>query len=224
MNMFRSLALAAALAGTSLTALADKVVTYTIDPGHTQVRFTWNHLGFSMPGAVFTDVNGSIEGNHDAPEKSVINVSIPVKSLDSHVPLLNEHLLQSGDYFKAKEFPTVTFRSKEIRDLDRSKQSFKLVGELTVNGISREVVLDGLLNKAGAHPFYENAEAAGFNATTTIRRSDFGMGKHVPMVSDELDVRITVEAVEANAYKAAVEKQKREAGKAKAKQAKTPKK
>lgn len=224
MTLMRSLTLAAALATTSLAALADKVVTYTIDPGHTQVQFSWNHLGFSTPGAVFNDVTGSIQGNHDAPEKSVVNVTIPVKSIDSHVPLLNEHLLDSGDYFKAKEFPTITFRSKEIRDLDRGKQTFKLVGDLTVNGITREVVLDGVLNKAGAHPFYNNAEAAGFNATTMLKRSDFGMGKYVPMVSDELDVRITVEAVEAAAFKAAQEKQRQEAGKAKAQKAKSPRK
>lgn len=224
MNMMRSLMLAAVLAGASVTASADKVVNYTIDPGHTQVQFNWNHVGFSTPGAIFNDVTGTIQGNHDAPEKSVINVTIPVKSLDSHVPLLNEHLVDSGDYFKTKQFPTITFRSREIRDLDRSKQTFKLVGDLTVNGISREVVLDGMLNKAGPHPFYENAEAAGFNAATTLKRSDFGMGKFVPMVSDELDVRITVEAVEAGAFKAAQEKQKREAGKEKAKKAKTPRK
>lgn len=220
MKLFRTLALATALAGSSLAAMADKVVTYTLDPGHTQVSFTWNHLGFSLPGAVFTDVTGSIEGNHDNPAQSTVSVTIPVKSLDSHVKLLNEHLIESGEYFKTTEFPTITFRSREIRDLDRAAQTFKLVGDLTVNGISREVVLDGKLNKMGPHPFYENAEAAGFNARTTIKRSDFGMGKYVPMVSDELDVTITAEAVEAKAYQAAMEKMRAEAAKKAAPKAK----
>lgn len=207
MTLLRTLSLAAVLAASPLAALADKVVTYTIDPGHTQVHLFWNHLGFSTPGAVFTEVTGTIQGNHDHPERSVINVTIPVKSLDSHVKVLNEHLLDSGDYFKTAEFPVITFRSRDIRDLDRARGTFRLVGDLTVNGITREVVLDGRLNKAGTHPFYENAEAAGFHATTTLRRSEFGMAKHVPLVSDELDVRITVEAVEAKAFRIAQEKQ-----------------
>lgn len=223
MKLLRTLALAAALAGSSLPASADKIVTYTLDPGHTQVSFTWSHLGFSSPGAVFSDVTGTIEGNQDNPAQSTISVSIPVKSLDSHVALLNEHLIASGDYFKSKEFPTLTFRSKEIRDLNRTAQTFKLVGDLTVNGITREVVLEGKLNKRAPHPFYDNAEAVGFNAGTTIKRSDFGMGKHVPMVSDELDVKITAEAVEAKAYQAAMEKMKAAAAQQKKKPAKKAK-
>lgn len=208
MKLFRHVMMAAVLAGASASALADKVVTYTIDPTHTLVHFSWSHLGFSTPSADFTEVTGTILGNHDHPEKSSVEVTIPVKSLDSHVALLNEHLLESGDYFKAKEFPTVTFKSTGIRNTDKKKQTFQLLGDLTVNGITKPVVLDAKLNKAGPHPFYENAPAAGFNATTKLKRSDFGMGKYVPMVGDELDVAITVEAIEATALKAAQEKQK----------------
>lgn len=224
MKVWRNFSAAMVLAGVSTVALADKVVTYAIDPGHSQVHFSWTHVGFSTPGAVFTHVTGSIEGNHDNPDKSSVTVTMPVKSLDSHVPLLNEHLIESGDYFKTKQHPDVTFRSKALRDANREAGTFKLVGDLTVNGITKEVVLDAKLNKAGPHPMYNNAEAVGFNATTTVKRSEFGLGKHVPMVSDELEVRITVEAVEAGAYQAAMEKMKREAGKAKAQKAKTPRK
>lgn len=224
MKLWRQIALAAALASASANAVADKIVTYTIDPAHTQVSFSWSHVGFSTPGAVFAEVNGSIEGNQDAPEKSSVTLSIPVKSLDSHVPLLNEHLIGSGDYFKSKQFPDVTFRSTALRDVNREAGTFTLVGELTVNGIAREIVLDAKLNKAGPHPFHENALAAGFNASTRLKRSDFGMGKYVPVVSDELDVRVTVEAVEAGAFKAAQEKQRQAAAKAKAEKSVKPKK
>lgn len=221
MKLFRQIALAAALAGASASALADKVVTYAIDPTHTQVVFTWNHLGFSTPAAVFREVTGTIEGNQDNPEKSVVSVTMPVKSLDSFVPALNDHLIASGEFFKAKEHPNVTFKSRELRDVNREAGTFKLVGDLTVNGISKEVVLDARVNKTGAHPmpFYKGAEAAGFNATTTVKRSEFGMNQHVPYVSDELDVKITVEAIEAGAFKAAMDAQK-QAAKDKAKAAK----
>lgn len=207
MKLFRNLIIASALASASLTAMADKVVTYTIDPTHTQVYFSWNHVGFSNPGAIFREVSGTITGNHDHPEKSTVEVTLPVKSVDSFVPLLNEHLISSGDYFKTAEYPTLSFKSTGIRDIRRQKRTFTLLGDLTVNGVTRAVKLQAKANTVGAHPFYDNAEAAGFQATTTIRRSDFGMGKYAPIVSDDLNVTITVEAVESQAYQKALEKQ-----------------
>lgn len=206
MTLFKKLAVAAVLVGASTWALADKVVTYTIDPAHTFVHFSWNHVGFSSPSADFTDVTGTIIGNHDHPEKSSVEVTIPVKSLDTNVALLNQHLIESGDYFKTKEFPNVTFKSAALKNLDKKKETFQVQGDLTINGITKPVVLDAKLNKAGPHPFYNNAPAAGFNASTKIKRSDFGIDKFVPMVGDDLAVTITVEAVESGAYKAAQEK------------------
>lgn len=206
MKALKSFVLAIAMGVASTAALADKIVTYTIDPTHTQVYFSWNHVGFSHPGAVFRDISGTITGNHDRPEKSTVEVTIPVASVDSFVPLLNDHLINSGDYFKSKEHPTVTFRSTGIRDIQRKKKTFTLLGDLTVNGITRAVKLQARANTIGPHPFYDNAAAAGFEAITTLRRSDFNMGKYAPVVSDDLAVRITVEAVEADAFRKAQEK------------------
>ncbi|MDI1301918.1 MAG: YceI family protein [bacterium] len=225
MKLIRQILVAALLAGASASAMAvadktvtdkaatDKVVNYTIDPAHSFVHFSWSHVGFSNPMADFTQVNGTIMGNQTHPEKSSVSVTMPVKSLDTHVPLLNEHLIDSGDYFKSKEFPGVTFKSTGIKALDKKKKTFQLLGELTVNGISKPVVLQATLNKAGPHPFYENADAAGFNATTRLKRSAFGIDKFVPMVSDELDVTITVEAIEAVAFQKMLDKQKADAAK-----------
>lgn len=207
MKLFRNLMVAGALAVAAMPALADKIVAYTIDPTHTQVRFTWSHVGFSTPGAVFKEVTGTIHGNQDQPAKSWVEVSMPVRSLDSFVPLLNEHLLDSGDYFKTKEFPTITFKSTGIKDLDKKKRTFKLLGDLTVNGVTKAVVLNAKANAIGPHPFYGGAAAAGFDATTTLKRSDYGLGKYVPTVGDDLSVNITVEAVEAAAFLKAQEQQ-----------------
>lgn len=206
MKALKSFVLAIAMGAASTAAFADKIVTYTIDPTHTQVYFSWNHVGFSHPGAVFRDISGTITGNHAHPEKSTVSVTMPVASVDSFVPLLNDHLINSGDYFKSKEHPTVTFRSTGIRDIQRKKKTFTLLGNLTVNGITRAVKLQARANAIGPHPFYDNAAAAGFEATTTLRRSDFNMGKYAPVVSDDLNVRITVEAVEADAFRKAQEK------------------
>lgn len=207
MKLIRDLVIAGTLASAALPALADKLVTYTIDPTHTQVYFSWSHVGFSSPGAVFREVTGSIQGNHDVPESSSVEISIPVRSVDSFVPLLNEHLISSGDYFKTAEHPTITFKSTGIRDVQRKRRTFTLLGNLTVNGITKPVKLLAKANTIGPHPFYDNAAAAGFEATTTLRRSDFNMGKYTPVVSDDLAVRITVEAIEAKAYQKALEKQ-----------------
>lgn len=207
MNPLHKLLLPLLLVTTSMPAMADKIVTYTIDPTHTQVYFSWSHFGFSNPGAVFREATGTITGNHDKPEQSSVHVTIPVKSVDSFVPVLNDHLINSGDYFKSTDHPVITFRSTGIRDIQRKKRTFTLLGELTVNGITRAVKLQARANTIGAHPFYENAEAAGFEATTTLRRSDFNMSKYVPVVSDDLDVRITIEAIESKAFQKALEKQ-----------------
>ncbi|MFX5839537.1 YceI family protein, partial [Acinetobacter baumannii] len=73
MKLLRTILVAGAFAATSSSAaLADRIVTYTIDPTHSQVRFSWLHVGFSTPGAVFKEVTGTITGNHDHPEKSSV--------------------------------------------------------------------------------------------------------------------------------------------------------
>lgn len=213
MKLFRHMMLAVALTGVSASALADKIVSYTIDPSHSFIYFSWSHAGFSTPSAVFKNVTGTIQGNQDSPEKSSVDVSFPLRSLDTFVPLLNEHLLDSGDWFKADKYPTVSFKSTGIKNADKKTQNFQLLGDLSVNGVTKPVVLEAHLNKAGPHPFYGNADAAGFNATTTLKRSDFGVGAYAPVVSDELKVTITVEAIEANAYQIMLAKQKADADK-----------
>jgi polyisoprenoid-binding protein YceI len=200
MTGIRMLAVVALLTLYCLPAGADKVVAYTIDPSHTQVLFRWEHAGFSHPGAVFRTVTGTILGNQDHPEKSSVDVVIPVDSLDAFVPVLTTRLLTLPEYFKAKEFPLITFKSTGMSDVDRSRKTFRLPGTLTINGVSRPVVLDVKANTIGSHPFYEGAQAAGFDATTTILRSQFHIGPNVPIVSDEIRVGITVEAVESRIY------------------------
>ncbi|MCC1496614.1 YceI family protein [Alcanivorax sp. 1008] len=179
---------------------ADKVTSFTLDPMHTQVQFSWDHFGFSSPGAIFKVVEGEILANETTPEKSSVSVSIQVDSIETGVPLLNEHLLTLPEYFKVKNHPTISFKSSAITNVDRDAEEFDLVGILTVNGISKEVVLDTEVNKIGEHPMWDNARALGLSAETTIKRSDFGMGKYAPAVSDELEVKITLEAIETKGY------------------------
>ncbi len=198
----------AGFATLSLAASPAYALEYTLDPNHTQVRFGWTHFGFSAPEANFNGVTGTLIADPDHPEKSSVSVTIPVKSIDTHVPLLNEHLLTKPEFFHAKQYPDITFKSTGISNISDNKKHFDVEGTLTVNGIAKPVVLHTTLTKMGPHPMYDNVPAAGFVATTTLKRSEFGMGAYAPAVSDTLKVRITAEAIESKAFAAKLEKMK----------------
>nr|WP_294851467.1 YceI family protein [uncultured Sphingomonas sp.] len=166
--------------------------TYKIDDTHAQVRMTWYHMGLSRPGATFEKVNGTIVIDPANPDRSSVDVVIAAASVDSGVPLLDTDFL-SAKFFDVAKYPTITFKSREVRTTGLGRD-FTVLGDLTVKGVTKPVTLHATLNGAGVHPMMK-VPTAGFSATTTIKRSDFGMGQFVPLVSDDLDVNITVEAV-----------------------------
>jgi polyisoprenoid-binding protein YceI len=188
MRAFRYLALAG-LISAAVTAQAAPV-TYKMDPGHTQVLFSWNHFGFSNPSANLGLGEGTIVFDEKDPAKSSVDVTLPLANLDTHVSALDEHL-KKPDFFDADKFAVVTFKSTKVQAEGGNK--YKVTGDLTVHGVTKPVVLDATLNKAGMHPMMK-VPTVGFDATTTLKRSDFGVGAYVPNVSDEIRVRITTEA------------------------------
>lgn len=172
--------------------------SYTMDSNHTQVLFTWNHFGFSNPTANFNTVKGTIVYDPADPAKSSVEVSMPLSSLDTHVPALDEHL-RGADFFDAAKYPEVTFKSTKVAAAGEGK--LRVTGDLTVHGVTQPVTLDVTLNKMGQHGSW-GAPAVGFDATATLQRSDFGVDTYVPAVSDTIRVHITTEAIESTAYKA----------------------
>ncbi|HTH68468.1 MAG TPA: YceI family protein [Rhodanobacter sp.] len=164
-------------------------VTYKLDPSHTMVLFSWNHFGYSNPTADFGLGEGTLVFDEQHPANSSVEVTLPLDRLDTHVPALDEHL-KKPDFLNADQYPVVTFKSTEVQPLGGNK--FKVTGNLTVHGVTRPVVLDATLNKVGPHPMTK-APSIGFDATASIKRSDFGVGAYVPNVSDELSIRITTE-------------------------------
>lgn len=179
----------AALLGASFAAQATPV-TYKLDPSHTMVLFSWNHFGFSNPTANLGIGEGTVVYDEAKPANSSVEVSLPLANLDTHVSALDEHL-KKPDFFDAAKYPVVTFKSTRVEPLGGNK--FKVTGDLTVHGVTKPVVLDATLNKAGMQPMLK-VPAIGFDATATIKRSDFGVGAYVPNVSDEVQIRITTEA------------------------------
>lgn len=166
-------------------------LTYKIDPNHTDVVAGWSHFGFSHPVAHFGKVDGSITYDPAKPAASSVQVTIPLDGLNSHVPDFDEHL-KSADFFDTEKYPTITFKSTKVEAAGEKK--LKVTGELTVHGVTKPAVLDVTINKIGEQPMAKRA-AAGFDATTTLKRSDFGLGKYAPNVSDEVSIRITTEAL-----------------------------
>jgi polyisoprenoid-binding protein YceI len=178
----------AGLIGAAVSAQAAPV-TYQLDPGHTMVLFTWNHFGYSNPTANLGLGEGTLVFDEQHPAEASVQVTLPLSNLDTHVPALDKHL-KEGDFFNADKFPTVTFKSTKVQPLGGHK--FKVTGDLTVHGVTKPVVLDATLNKVGPHPMMK-VQAIGFDATATIKRSDFGVGAYVPAVSDEIKIHITTE-------------------------------
>jgi polyisoprenoid-binding protein YceI len=183
--------LAALLATTGLgLSAAAGAATYKIDPNHTQVQFTYNHFGYSNLSGRFNQVSGDFQFDPANPAAATISVELPMSSLSTGVPKLDEDL--SGDgFFDVAKFPTASFKSNKVRVLGKDRLS--VAGDLSIHGVTRPVVFAVTINRTGPHPM-RKTETAGFDATTTIKRSEFGVGKLAPMVSDEVQLRISMEA------------------------------
>jgi polyisoprenoid-binding protein YceI len=104
----------------------------------------------------------------------------------------------SPDFFDAAKYPEATFKSTKV-EKGAAEGQLKVTGDLTLHGVTKPVVLDVTVNKVGEHPM-RKAQAAGFDATATIKRSEFGIAKYVPAVSDDIKLRITSDAIDAKAY------------------------
>jgi polyisoprenoid-binding protein YceI len=186
--MFKRLALASLLALATFSAQAAE--SYTIDPTHTQVEFTYSHFGFSNITGRFDTVESEFLFDPQDPTQSSVKVTIPMASLSTGVEKLDTHLL-SADFFDAEKYPTATFTSTGVTAAGEGQ--LKVAGDLSIHGVTRPVVLDVTINKIGEHPMAKTP-AAGFDARTTIKRSDFGVGNYAPAVSDEVLIEITVES------------------------------
>ena len=164
--------------------------TYRLDPTHTIVLAQWNHLGFSNPSLNFANGHGEIVYDAATPSASRVEVTFPLAGITSFTPDFDTHL-GSADFFDVARFPEARFRSTSV--VANGANRFTVTGDLTIKDISKPVTLDVTLNGAGAHPM-TNAQTIGFDATATVKRSDWGLAYAAPAVSDEVRLRITTEA------------------------------
>ena len=183
---------AAATAAAAPEASAIEVAsgTYKLDPTHTDVLVQWTHMGFSKPSAHFGISEGTLVYDAADVGKSSVEVTLPLSALDTFMPELDEHL-RGADFFDAAQFPTATFKSTKVEAAGTNKLT--VTGDLTIKGTTKPVTLDVTINGAGEHPMLKQ-QSVGFDATATLKRSDFGVSAFVPAVSDDINVRITTEA------------------------------
>jgi polyisoprenoid-binding protein YceI len=174
-------------AGTSFARAA--VETYVPDPAHSSINFTIRHLFTKIPGA-FTKYTATITVDRDHLEKSSAEASIDVSSVNTGAEKRDAHL-QKAEFFDAEKFPTITFKSKSWKKT--GDNTFDVVGDLTIKGVTKEVVLKttALGFGPGLQP---GTQVSGWEATTKINRHDFGVSAFKGAVGDDVEITINLEA------------------------------
>ena len=166
-----------------------KLVTkgkYKIDPFHTQAIWTVNHLGFTEYSGMFVSPTGSLVLDPANPAASKIEVTFPIANSKSTIAELDTQI-QGPTLFDAAKFPNATFVSTKVV---ANGSNATITGDLALHGVTRPVVLKARFVGAGREFWGDKKLAFGFAATTSIKRSDFGMNNSIPLVSDRVDLTI----------------------------------
>lgn len=160
--------------------------TYAPDINHTQIGFTLSHMGFSNYSGRLNGVTGSLTLSADKPAASKISVSVPAASFSTTSEKLDDEL-RSADWFDAEKFPAITFVSTKVAPTGPGKAT--ITGDLTMHGVTKPIVLHATFVGAGANPMSKKY-TVGFEATGTVKRSEFGVTKYVPLIGDEVELSL----------------------------------
>ncbi len=181
---------AMAVAGMALPANAAE--NFLLDPAHASVLFGVSHLGFSKTFGRFNTVEGAFTLDAEAPEKSSVVVTMDAASLDTNHEKRDEHL-RGKDFFDVSQFPTLTYKSTSVkRTGDRTAT---VMGDLTMHGVTKSVPLEVTLVNTGPNPMDKTKTVAGFSARGTLKRSEFGMAYATPVLGDDVEIIIEVDAI-----------------------------
>jgi polyisoprenoid-binding protein YceI len=194
---------AIALAGALSLPAAAATSTWQIDPNHSAAQFAVRHLAISTVRGAFTKVSGTVQLDDKDVSKSSVDVTIDAASVDTRVADRDKDL--RGDrFFDVEKYPTLTFRSTKVEQVEAGK--LKVTGDLTIHGVTKQVVLDVEGPTAPMKDPWGNQRAAA-NATTKINRQDFGVKWNAKMdsgglvVGDDVAITIDVELVQKGAPK-----------------------
>lgn len=182
----KNLLLAVALIAMPVMANAD---SYNIDPTHTYPNFVVNHSGYSNIYGRFGKTSGTIEMDKAA-GTGAVNIVIDAASIDTGFGKRDDHL-RSPDFFNVAEFPQITYKSTKVT---YKGDGVEVVGDMTIKGVTKSVTLAA--PKLSCRPHFRSKKmVCGFNASGSIKRSDFGITYGLPGIGDEISLLIGVEAV-----------------------------
>lgn len=160
---------------------------YTVEPAHTRVQFTVSHMGFSDWYGDFTGVSGTLSLDPKAPAQSKVDITIPVNSVSTTNATLDGEL-KSDAWFDAGKYPQIRFTSTSVTPT--GPRTANITGNLTFHGVTRPVVLKASFLASGVNPL-DKGYTVGFNATTSLKRSDYGVKTYIPLIGDEVTLRIS---------------------------------
>jgi len=169
--------------------------TYKIDKSHSEVIFQVRHLVTKVRGR-FDDFEGTVAINEDKPELSSVQFTIQATSISTNEPQRDTHL-RSADFFEVDKFPTLTFTSRKV--VKKSSESYDVVGDLTIHGVTKEITLPVTHLGKAKDPW--GNERVGFEAEITLNRKDYGLMWNAPLeiggflVGDDVKVSLSVQAV-----------------------------
>ena len=204
MGHFQVRAIAAiALAGALSLPAAAATSTWQIDPNHSAAQFAVRHLAISTVRGAFTKVSGTVQLDDKDVSKSSVDVTIDAASVDTRVADRDKDL-RGDHFFDVEKYPTITFKSTKVEQVEAGK--LKVTGDLTIHGVTKQVVLDVEGPTAPVKDPWGNQRAAA-NATTKINRQDFGVKWNAKMdnggwvVGDDVAITIDLEMVQKGAPK-----------------------
>ena len=181
-----------ALAVTLLLALcAAGQDTWQLDPPHSSAQFSVRHLGVSTVRGAFTKVSGTVQYDHANPAKTSIQATIDTASVDTRVDM-RDNDLRSPNFLDVQKYPTITFQSKRVESAGAGK--LKVVGDLTIHGVTKEAVLDVDGPSDAMKDPWGNLRM-GASATTKINRRDFGVNGAAGAVGDEITITLDIEMI-----------------------------
>lgn len=184
-----ALALAIVLSSTPVAAEIASAGSYKIDPDHTTVLFTVSHLGTSNLVGRFNTVAGNINLNPKG--DSMVEVTIQTDSVDTNHQKRDVHL-RGPDFFNAKQYPVMKFASTKV-SYNNQGEPVSVTGNLSLHGSTRSVTLDVKPVGAGKDPW--GGYRAGYDASTTIKRSEFGMNFMPGGIGDDISISLNIEAI-----------------------------
>ena len=164
---------------------------YLLDPSHANIFWKSSHFGFSHPSGKFAKAEAELVLDDVAPEKSALKVKVDTKSLVTGIPAFDEHL-SGADFFDVARYPTMEFVSTQVERT--GYKTAKVTGDLTLHGQTHPLVLDVTLNKKAVNDF-NGKRTAGFTATGTLDRTQWGMSTATPGIPAAVELTIDAEMI-----------------------------